>query len=859
MMDNLAARLAAREKELSAIYENVPGILFYIAVEPDGEFRFLSVSRDFLTATGLSREQVVGSLVRDIIPPPSREVVLDHYREAVRSGQPVRWGEKSLYPAGQRYGEVAVTPLYDPSGVATHLVGIVHDITERKQLEERLAENLIEAAPDAMVVVDQSGRIVLVNAQTERLFGYQREELLQHHFETLIPARFHERYQAHRRTLFSQPRVRPMGAGLELFAVRKDGIEVPVEISLSPIETPDGTLVTSAIRDITERKLAEESRHKLATIVESSEDAIVSGTLDGIITSWNSGAQHIYGYTEAEAVGKHITILTPPDLPGEENHVLQTLKAGHRIEHFETIRITKAGKRINVSLTISPIKDSSGRTVGISGIARDITERKLAEQRLREYEKAVECAEDMIGVIDQDYRFVLANRRYLKLRNLTREQVVGRLIPEVLTREEFETVVKPRLDECFRGKVVSYEARFSYPEIGERDLLLSYYPIEGARGRIDRAACILHDITDRKRAEEAMREMNCALEGKNALLQAREELLRVFVKNVPVAVAMLDRDMRYLQVSDRWCSDNSVKASEILGRSLYDDGPEMPECWREANRRALEGETLRSEEDPWECEGRTRWCRWEVRPWKNADGSVGGILVFAEDVTKRKQMEEELSGMSRKLIDSQEQERARIGRELHDDINQRLAMVSVEVQRLQGTPSELPHRTEQIRKELHQISDDVQALSHDLHSSKMEYLGAVAGMKSWCKEFAGRHNFDVDFKADVPGTLPTELGVSLFRILQEALQNIVKHSGVKRVDIDLRMSSGEIRLDIRDAGKGFDVDAALQGKGLGLISMRERVRLVRGAIAIDSNPREGTRISIRVPIDSYVSSRKEAV
>ena len=140
-VDNPDALLRAREAELSAIYENVPGIVFYIAVEPDGEFRFLSVSRDFLVATGLTREQIVGSLVRDVIPAPSCDMVLNHYREAIRSGQLVRWEEESVYPAGRRYGEVAVTPLYDANGVVTHLIGIVHDITQRIRLEESLRES----------------------------------------------------------------------------------------------------------------------------------------------------------------------------------------------------------------------------------------------------------------------------------------------------------------------------------------------------------------------------------------------------------------------------------------------------------------------------------------------------------------------------------------------------------------------------------------------------------------------------------------------------------------------------------------------------------------------------------------------
>ena len=131
--------LRAREEELSAIYTNVPGILFCIVIEPGGDFRFQSVSRDFLVATGLTRHQVVGSLVRDVIPQPSLKMVLNQYREAIRSGQPVRWKEESVYPAGRKYGEVAVSPLCDASGVATHLIGVVHDVTERKRKEEERA------------------------------------------------------------------------------------------------------------------------------------------------------------------------------------------------------------------------------------------------------------------------------------------------------------------------------------------------------------------------------------------------------------------------------------------------------------------------------------------------------------------------------------------------------------------------------------------------------------------------------------------------------------------------------------------------------------------------------------------------
>ena len=228
-------------------------------------------------------------------------------------------------------------------------------------------------------------------------------------------------------------------------------------------------------------------------------------------------------------------------------------------------------------------------------------------------------------------------------------------------------------------------------------------------------------------------------------------------------------------------------------------------------------------------------------------------------MTSRKAAEEALSAMTRKLIEAQEQERARIARERHDDINERLALVSMEVALLQETPSEIQSRTEILRKELGQISDDVQALSHDLHSSRMEYLGVVAGMKSWCKEFGERQKMEIGFRSEVLSVLPHQIGLSLFRVLQEGLQNAVKHSGVRRFEVQLREDCGEIHLFIRDLGKGFDVQAALQGKGLGLTSMRERVRLVDGTIAIESKPMSGTTIHVRVPLGLEQGSKRKAV
>jgi PAS domain S-box-containing protein len=255
-------------------------------------------------------------------------------------------------------------------------------------------------------------------------------------------------------------------------------------------------------------------------------------------------------------------------------------------------------------------------------------------------------------------------------------------------------------------------------------------------------------------------------------------------------------------------------------------------------------------------DGQYRWILDIGVPRFHKDGSLAGYIGSCVDVTDHKLAEDSLAEMSRRLIEAQEQERARIARELHDDINQRLAMLAVELEQLRDNPADVTSRVQELRKQTTEISNGVQALSHDLHSSQLEYLGVVAGMKSWCKEFGERQGMQIDCRHDVRSTVPTEIGLCLFRVVQEALHNATKHSGVKRVEVELHEESREIHLTVSDSGRGFDLETAKQGKGLGLTSMRERVRLLNGTIAIESKPMAGTTIHVRVPIEStHVSQR----
>ena len=601
------------------------------------------------------------------------------------------------------------------------------------EAEDTLFHDVFDASPIGIAVENLEGQPLFVNLAFCSMLGFSKEELRSKHCVDFSPVEDAEKDWA----LFQQLRAGLIDHyQLEKRYFRRDGSLFWGSLSISLLKSRPSPLVLAMVEDITAKKTAEEARFRHTAIVESSEDAIISKNLDAIIMSWNSGAQRIFEYTEEEAVGQPITILIPPELLNEEYAILERLKAGGRIEHYETIRVTKTGRKVDVSLTICPIRDRNGKIVGFCKIA--------------------------------------------------------------------------------------------------------------------------HDITERKRAERQLHETNRALERQTGILQAREELLRIFVKNVPAGVAMLDRDMRYLQVSDRWCADYSVDSSQVLGRSHYELFPDIPDRWKEIHRRALEGETLRADEDRWDRKGGTTWVRWEVRPWLSADRLTGGILIFAEDITPRKQMEEALSSLSRKLIESQEQERSRIGRELHDDINQRIAMLAIGLERLQDDPLRAQSRLRELREEALAISSDVQALSHELHSSKLEYLGVVSGMKSWCKEFSKRQEFDIDFRSDVSSALPFEIGLSLFRVLQEALHNAVKHSGVKRVEVQLEEQADQIHLLIKDSGNGFDVGAVERGGGLGLTSMQERVRLVNGEISFESKLHGGTTIRVRIPLKSGDATQSAA-
>jgi signal transduction histidine kinase len=251
-------------------------------------------------------------------------------------------------------------------------------------------------------------------------------------------------------------------------------------------------------------------------------------------------------------------------------------------------------------------------------------------------------------------------------------------------------------------------------------------------------------------------------------------------------------------------------------------------------------------------DGEYRWVLDDGVPVFTAKGLFDGYIGSAMDVTARKLAEEALSRLSQKLIEAHDEERARIARELHDDINQRIGMLAANLYHLKDSlPSaaaEFSPEIEDAANEVAQLGHDVQSMSHRLHSSKLELLGLTAAAASLCEDCANLQTVEIDFHAEnVPRDLPAEISLCLYRVLQEALQNATKHSGVRQFTVALKGGAKEIELTVHDSGVGFEPKNAIRGQGLGLSSMQERLKLVNGQLLIDSNLQRGTTVQARVP------------
>ena len=348
------------------------------------------------------------------------------------------------------------------------------------------------------------------------------------------------------------------------------------------------------------------------------------------------------------------------------------------------------------------------------------------------------------------------------------------------------------------------------------------------------------------------------LEASSSELQRARESegrFKQVVDIAPVMIWMSGPDTLFTYLNKYWL--------DFTGRLLT---AELGHGWREglheADRRQYESlyqdafahrQPFRTEFRLKRSDGVYRWILDCGSPIFDEAGAFAGYLGSCLDITDHKMTDQSVASLGGRLIEAQEQERSRLARELHDDINQRLALLAIELEQLRcdlpPARKELAQRIDNLQQTTLAISRDIESLSRDLHSPKLDFLGLVPAFASFCREFAQQHAVEVRFtSADVPSSVPRDVSLCLFRVLQEASHNALKHSGVRLFDVELRGFADQVYLAVRDAGGGFDPNAVAGSRGLGLVSMRERLNLIGGTLSIRSGPTRGTEIFAQAPL-----------
>jgi PAS domain S-box-containing protein len=489
------------------------------------------------------------------------------------------------------------------------------------------------------------------------------------------------------------------------------------------------------------RLLDEEMRSRLAAIVESSDDAIVAKDLNGFITNWNSSAERIFGYREDEVLGKPITIIIPPELQAQEADILRRIRMGERIEHFETVRVTKAGKRVLVSLTVSPVRDASGRIVGASKIARDVTRIRQIEQALRDSEQRMLFCLDAANIGTWDWDIETGSVRWSE----NMERIHG------------------QLPGSFRGNVEAF--------------------LESIHGE------------DRPRVSDTIRQ---ALEG----------------------------DGKYHAEYRQVRADGSFAWMEAHGQVIYDSSgapKSMMGVCRDISERKYTEEALRDAHE--QLEARVQ-----------------------ERTSELDQAQERLRMLSARLLQMQDDERRRIARELHDTAGQILVALNLNLvpveEELRKTNSGFVEPIAESLRLIEELSRDLRTMSHLLHPPLLDEAGLQSAVRWYVEGFAERSKIEVDLQLEPAlGRLPAELETAMFRTVQECLTNIHRHSGSSSASIVISRDAHNVRIEIRDRGKGMSMPVRA---GVGIQGMGERVRQLGGRLEIESGT-GGTRVTAIFP------------
>ncbi len=555
-----------------------------------------------------------------------------------------------------------------------------------------------------------------------------------------------------------------------------------------------------------ERQVArtQETESRLAAIVDSSDDAIISEGLDSVITTWNKGAERMFGYTGAEAIGQPITIIIPPGRESEETHIIETLKRGERIDHFDTVRVRKDCTPVDVSMSVSPIRDGAGNAIGASTIARDISARKRAEKELADAARRqitlFQLADTMhrAGSLDDVYRAALA-------------AIIGAV-------------------RCDRASILLLDDRSVMRFASWRGLSESYRAaVEG------HSAWAADDPDPRPVCIPDIEQANVSDSIRHAV---REEGIRALAFIPLVWNGKLTGKFMIYFNQPHTFGDDEIELSLTIARQLSFgiERVRTEESLRfsEERFRAL-AETL----DFQVCE-RTRQLQ-----ERNAE------------ITRQT---EQIRQLSFRLLKLQDDERRRLARELHDSAGQTLTAIAINLgqiaHEIRNSAPDLAGRADETMKLVQQLTQEVRTTSYLLHPPLLDETGLNAALRWYIDGLQKRSNLEVNLTISSGfGRLPRDMELMIFRLVQECLTNIYRHSGSKTAEIRIAAEGGNICVEVCDHGHGMSpkrlAEVQSKGLGVGIQGMRERVRHFEGELTITSGD-SGTKILATMPIPKDV-------
>ncbi|HYO25602.1 MAG TPA: PAS domain S-box protein [Lacipirellulaceae bacterium] len=586
---------------------------------------------------------------QDRVHPDDRERTLAGIT-AAREGRADLWRDEFRFrKANGEYAHVMARGHFvrDDQGRALRLIGSLTDLTEPKQMREALQSTerryrqLVQRLPAAVYTCDAEGRIQLYNEAAVSLWGLSPEvgvarwsgalRMRRPDGELLPPE--------------DSPMARALKSGQairaeEIIIERPDGAQRIVLSHPEPQRDAAGRVVGAVdmLLDVTERRQAELVQSQLAAIVESSDDAIVSKSLDGRIASWNLGAERIFGYTSAEAVGQNVLMLIPSDRQAEESELIARLRRGERIDHFETRRLTKDGRLIDVSLTVSPVLDSTGRVVGASKIARDVTRQKAYQQALREsnerFARFMQHLPGLAWIKDAEGRYVFANDAAERAFGMPRGEMYGRRDVELFAPETAEQF-RANDEAALKGEAGVESIETLYQADGPHHSLVSKFPIPGPDGRPNMIGGIAIDVTERLHAERALRDS--------------ETRFRAITENAPVAMFIKDLDGRYT-LANPLASQALGCPSGAEGRTDYELLPkEIADRLREIDMQVIRSGQAAEQEELVEGPGFRNEFLSVKFPMRDAEGQIIGVCGVAVDITERKRAQQALRESDQRL------------------------------------------------------------------------------------------------------------------------------------------------------------------------------------------------------------------